>query len=193
MKKLIVALVLCSSAVLAKADSIVIPFSGSGSSGTIAPGEPWSINDYGTYSWGSRGGEGTLAWASPVGDITGLTIHFLGLPNGVVIDDIDLAPPKCGGGTKLCPGPGTLTGIGWTPTLSADGSTVTFDAPVGILGIPLGPGQHYLVIVNFSGNEGDSVSFTGGWISPVPEPGTVWLLGAGLAALGDVVRRRRSR
>lgn len=186
------ALVLCFSAVLAKADSIMIPFSGSGASGTIAPGEPWSVNLYGTNSWGSPGkGAGTLAWTGPVGDITGLTIHFLGLPNGVAIDDILFDGRKCGVGTSLCTGSsGTSLGSPWAPTISADGSTVTFDAPAGVT---LGPGQAYFVNVFFSGDEGEAVDFTGGWSSPVPEPGTVWLLGAGLAGLGDVVRRRRSR
>lgn len=190
MKKLLVAFVLCFSAVLAKADSIVIPFSGSGSSGTIAPGEPWLVK---TPFWGSPGpGLGVLAWTGSVGDITDLSITFSGLPDGVVIDDPGtgcIGGPS--GGTVLCTGTteDALVNL-WTPTISADGSTITFDAPAGVT---LGPGQAYFANVFFSGDEGDTVDFAGGWSSPVPEPGTVWLLGAGLAALGEVVRRRRIR
>ena len=49
----ILALIL-ASAVMAGA-TIVIPFSGSGASGTIAPGEAWTINQLGTFNWGTPG------------------------------------------------------------------------------------------------------------------------------------------
>ncbi|GGA65637.1 hypothetical protein GCM10011507_16530 [Edaphobacter acidisoli] len=195
MNKLLVALVLCSFAALAKADSIVIPFSGSGSSGTIAPGEPWVANGGGTTSWGSPGlNQGVLAWSGSVSNITDLSITFTGLPQGVVIDDLGTI---CGGGayggTVLCTGTtGAYLPYLWTSTISNGGDTITFDA---LPGVTLGPGQSYFLNILFSGSEGDTVNFTGGWSSPstVPEPGTVWLMSAGCAALGDLVRRRRSR
>src|SRR5262245_41414561 len=94
MKKSVITLIMSLCAVAARADVIVIPFSGSGSSGTIAPGEFWSINDLGTFSFGSPGvGAGILPWPGPPtpGDITDFTITFTGLPAGVTINPTSLA------------------------------------------------------------------------------------------------------
>lgn len=83
MRKLIAALVICFCAVAVRGDTTVISFSGPGSSGTIAPGLSWSINDDGTFSFGSPGvGAGVLDWPGSLtpGDITDFSITFTGAP-----------------------------------------------------------------------------------------------------------------
>ena len=44
----VLALIVASAAIAAA--NIVIPFSGSGASGTIAPGEAWTINQLSTFN-----------------------------------------------------------------------------------------------------------------------------------------------
>ncbi|HTS49689.1 MAG TPA: PEP-CTERM sorting domain-containing protein [Bryobacteraceae bacterium] len=203
MKKLVVTLVVCLCAAAARADIIAIPFSGSGSSGTIAPGLAWSINDGGTFSFGSPGvGESVLPWPgapTPV-DITDFTITFTRLPEGVTIDPASLATPgqDCGGGasggTVFCsPGPGSEPFPGytqWIPTLSNDDRTITFDAPAGI---SLTAGDDYFVNIFFTQSEGEAVNFTGGWSSPVPEPMSILLLGTVTVLCTLALRRRAAR
>lgn len=191
MKHLVVPVVLSVCAVLAKADTIVIPFSGSGASGTIAPGLAWAINTSSTDSFGSPGvSQGVLAWpGSPTPqDITDFTVTFSGLPTGVTIDPTSLATAaqdcagNASGGTVFC---STVSGsyVQWTPTLSNGNDTITFEAPTGD---SLNSGNDYFVNIFFNGNEGASVAFTGGWssTSTVPEPGSLLLTVAGLGALG---------
>src|SRR5215471_16748010 len=155
--------------------SIVIPFSGSGSSGTIAPGEAWTINQLSTFNWGSPGvGLGFETWNGSIA-VEDFTITFLRLPAGVQITNLELGP-TCGTGneTVLCEASGTL--IPWTPALSNGGATVTFTAPSPLM---LLPGDSFYINIYFSGDEGSSVAFTGGW-SAVPEPFTLGLTGLGL-------------
>jgi hypothetical protein len=187
----------CLCAIAARADTIVISFSGSGTSGTIAPGEPWLINGLSTNSWSSPGlGLGTTQWpgAPTQQDITDFTITFTGLPTGVTIDPGSLATPAdvCSGVfTVFCSGPTFLVGNQWVSTLSNGNDTITSAAPAGI---SLNGGDFYFVNVLFTGPV-SSVTFTGGWSTPtpVPEPATLGLLSIGLLAISYVGRRCTAR
>lgn len=106
--------------------TIVIPFSGSGSSGTIAPGEGWIINQLGSFNWGSPGvGLGFEVWNGDI-PIQDFTITFIDLPQGVQITNLQM-PPDCGNGSQTVFCTGFLTS--WTPALTDNGATVTFTAP----------------------------------------------------------------
>lgn len=157
--------------------SIVIPFSGSGSSGTIAPGEAWTINQMSTFNWGTPGiGLGFETWNGSI-PVEDFTITFTSLLNGVQITNLELGP-TCGTGneTVLCEASGTL--IPWTPSLRNGGTTVTFTAPSPLM---LLPDDSFYINLYFSGDEGSSVTFTGGWSQEVvPEPFTLGLTGLGL-------------
>ena len=162
--------------------SIVIPFSGSGASGTIAPGQGWIINQLSSFNWGSPGvGLGFGTWSGGIA-VEDFTITFLRLPAGVQITNLELGP-TCGTGNETVFCSGFLDA--WTPVLSNGGSTVTFTAPAPET---LVPGESFYINIYFSGDEGNSVAFTGGW-SAVPEPFTLSL--TGLGSLMVVVRRWR--
>ena len=167
---------------------IVIPFSGSGSSGTIAPGEAWTINQLSTFNWGSPGiGLGFETWNASI-PVEDFTITFTSLVNGVQITNLEMGP-TCGTGneTVFCEASGTL--IPWTPVLSNGGATVTFTAPSPLM---LLPGDSFYINIYFSGDEGSSVAFTGGWSQEtVPEPFTLGLTGLGLLTV-TIRRWRRS-
>jgi len=169
-------IVLVASAAMAGA-TIVIPFSGSGSSGTIAPGEAWTINQLGTFNWGSPGiGLGFETWNGSIA-VEDFTITFTSFANGVQITNLEMGP-TCGTGneTVFCEASGSL--IPWTPVLSNGGATVTFTAPSPLM---LLPGDSFYINIYFSGDEGSSVTFTGGWSQEtVPEPFTLGLTGLGL-------------
>lgn len=162
--------------------SIIIPFSGSGASGTIAPGEAWTINQLSSFNWGSPGvGLGFELWNGSVA-VEDFTITFLRLPAGVQITNLEMGP-TCGTGneTVFC-GPSFDA---WTPVLSNGGATVTFTAPAPEM---LVPGDSFYINIYFNGDEGNSVAFTGGW-SAVPEPFTLGLTGLGLLTVA--MRRYR--
>jgi len=156
--------------------TIIIPFSGSGASGTIAPGEGWIINQLSTFNWGTPGvGLGFETWngSVPIEDFT-ITFTFT---NGVQITNLETGP-TCGTGneTVFCEASGTL--IPWTPALSNGGTAITFTAPSPLM---LLPGDSFYINIYFSGDEGSSVTFTGGWSQEVvPEPFTLGLTGLGL-------------
>lgn len=170
-------LVLTVASAAIAAASIVIPFSGSGASGTIAPGEAWTINQLSTFNWGSPGiGLGFETWNASI-PVEDFTITFTGLLNGAQITNLEMGP-TCGTGneTVFCEASGTL--MPWTPVLSNGGATVTFTAPSPLT---LLPGDSFYINIYFSGDEGSSVTFTGGWSQEVvPEPFTLSLTGAGL-------------
>ena len=177
--------VILVSAVIAGA-TIVIPFSGSGGSGTIAPGEGWILNQLSLFNWGTPGvGLGFETWNGGV-PIEDFTITFTSLANGVQITNLETGP-TCGTGsqTVFCSASGTLTP--WTPVLSNNGATVTFTAPGSQM---LLPGDSFYINIFFSGDEGSSVTFTGGWSQEaVPEPLTLGLTASGLLTIA--VRRCR--
>jgi hypothetical protein len=174
----VLALIVASAAIAAA--SVVIPFSGSGASGTIAPGEAWTINQLSTFNWGSPGiGLGFETWTASI-PIEDFTITFTGFPSGVQITNLELGP-TCGTGsqTVFCEASGSL--IPWTPALSNGGATVTFTAPSSV---KLLPGDSFYINLYFSGDEGSSVTFTGGWSQEVvPEPFTLGLTGLGLLTI----------
>jgi hypothetical protein len=180
----ILALVIASAAT---ADaSIVIPFSGSGASGTIAPGQSWAINQLSTFNWGTPGvGLGFDTWNGGV-SVEDFTITFTGLPVGVQITNLELGP-TCGTGseTVFCTAAGALEP--WTPVLTNNGATITFTAPAPK---ELVAGESCYINIYFNGDPGSTVSFTGGW-SQVPEPFSVCITGFGLLAVA--IRRRRGR
>lgn len=167
----VLALIVASAAIAGA--TIVIPFSGSGASGTIAPGEPWTINQLSTFNWGSPGvGLGFETWNGSIA-VEDFTITFT-LLNGVQITNLETGP-TCGNGsqTVFCSG----TFVPWTPVLSNGGTTVTFTAPGSQM---LLPGDSFYINIYFSGDEGSSVMFTGGWSQEtVPEPLTLGLTGLG--------------
>lgn len=153
--------------------SIVIPFSGSGASGTIAPGEAWTINQLSSFNWGSPGvGLGSETWNGSIA-VEDFTITFAGLPAGVQITNLETGP-TCGTGNETVFCSGLLQP--WTPALSNGGVTVTFTAPAPEM---LLLGDSFYINIFFSGNEGSTVTFRGGW-SAVPEPFTLGLMGSGL-------------
>jgi hypothetical protein len=177
--KVLVLLVL--SAAIASA-TIVIPFSGSGSSGTIAPGEGWIINQLSSFNWGTPGvGLGFETWNADIA-IQDFTITFIDLPPDVEITNVQM-PPDCGNGNQTVFCSGFLDA--WTPALSDGGHTITFTAPGTEI---LSPGESFYINIFFSGDEGDSVTFRGGWSQEVPEPCTLALTGSGLLV---VIRRWR--
>jgi hypothetical protein len=205
MKKVILKSALCLCAVAARADIIVISFSGSGTSGTIAPGNPWLINSAHTNdSWGSPGvlALATLWPGSPTPqDITDFTITFTGLPTGVTIDPASLSTGPCGRndefiiGTEFCSSydAGITPFVPWTPTLSNGDDTITWEGgffPYTILN----GGASYFVSIFFTGPV-SSVTFTGGWSTPaaVPEPGSLLLLATAAGLCVAVLRRRAAR
>ena len=165
--------------------TIVIPFSGSGASGMIAPGQPWTINQLSTFNWGTPGiGQGFGTWNGtiPIEDFT-ITFAFT---NGVQITNLETGP-TCGTGNETVFCSGSLTP--WTPVLSNGGTTVTFTAPGSQM---LLPGDSFYINIYFDGDEGSSVTFRGGWSQEaVPEPFTLGLTASGLLTIAAARRWRR--
>jgi hypothetical protein len=149
----ILAVILASAAIAGA--TIVIPFSGSGASGTIAPGEGWIINQLSSFNWGTPGvGLGFETWNGSV-PIEDFTITFTSSANGAQITNLETGP-TCGTGNQMVFCSGTFTP--WTPLLSNNGATITFTAPGTQM---LLPGDSFYINIYFSGDEGSSVTFTG--------------------------------
>ena len=168
-----------------------IPFNGSGSSGTIAPGQPFAYDfDHASFEpdWGIPGVGATLSsWNGPT--VEQFTITF-SLPNGISIDPLNLGNTCNGGstgGTVFCASPYSQP---WNVTaLTSD--SITFTAQPG--GDLLVHGDPFFVNIFFSGGDPNGANFNGAWITAVPEPGSLILFGTGILGVGALMRRKLTR
>ena len=174
-------------ATVATASAGSISFTGSGTSGTIDPGQPFTYDfDNAGFEpdWGVPGVNGGLAtWNGPT--VNGFTISF-DLPGGVSIDPMNLGTTCDGtasGGTVFCAGP---FGQPWdVEALTAN--SITFQAPDGEL---LTNGDPFFINIFFTGGDPAGVSFNGEWLtSPVPEPNSLLFLGSGVLGFMAVLRK----
>src|SRR5437879_5199904 len=192
-KQRLAVLVVSTFAAVSPALCGTINFSGSGSSGSIAPNAlPWSLlsareNPFrGVSVWGVPGfGNGNATWPSGNGNALSFTIAFTGLPGGVSIDQTpDPNPTGVDDFTRFHRGD---DGVIWTPVYGG-GNSVTFTAP-----IIMPAGTDFFVNVAFTGDVGSSVSFTGNWVTDtaaVPEPGSFGLVAVAILAAGIFFGKR---
>jgi len=177
----------------------VIPFAGSGSTGTINPGLPWTLTPNsdtvsilrGVSVWGTPGlGSGDDTWPAATDPAVEFSITFTGLPGGVTIDQSpDPSPTAFDDFTRDHNANDTVI---WTPTYTG-GNTVTFDAPAGYT---LTPGTQFYINIAFAGGTVNTVDFTGDFVTTevlggqVPEPGSLLLVGLGLISTAIFARKR---
>jgi PEP-CTERM motif len=165
-----------------------IPFSGSGSSGTIDPGQPFSYDFAGALSeanWGVPGvGAGLATWSGATVDQFTITFD---LAPGISIDSMNLGATCDGGptsGTVFCASPYTQP---WNVTnLTTD--SITFTASPG--GDLLINNDSFFINIFFTGGDPIGASFNGDWVTPVPEPGSLVLLSSGILAIAGAFRRK---
>lgn len=188
LRKLSLLFCLCTLAITAYAGSI--PFSGSGSSGTIQTGQPFAYDfDGGVVEpdWGIPGiGAGIATWNGPTVDAFQITFD---LPPGVVIDPAMVSLGQSGdcvggaaGGTAFCAQPYTSP---WIANLVGD-NTIMFIATQGNL---LTTGDPFFVNIFFTGGDPNGADFSGAF-TVVPEPSGFILLGTGILGLATYLRRR---
>jgi PEP-CTERM motif len=196
-KLLVLSCLLALASLRASAGNIT--FSGSGTSGTVAPGVSFSYDADGAEvegDWGIPGvSAGTLGWPSGYGTATDfeITFNFPTSPAGVPPTAIDPAQIAIGnaagcegestGGTTFCAGPYNSP---WIADLISSNTIEFFASP----GDALTPGDSFFVNIFFSGPDPSGASFCGSWSeSETPEPSSLLLLGTGLLGLGPFVRK----
>ncbi len=169
-----------------------IPFSGSGSSGTLQTGQPFAFDfDGGVFApdFGIPGvGAGLATWMGPT--VSQFEITF-DLPAGVFIDptmvDIGQTGDCVGGfagGTAFCAQPYTQP---WTAQLIGTNELIFTATP----GNELTNGDPFFLNIFFAGGDPNGASFSGSFNTTTPEPSSILLLGSGLLGTLTFVRRRK--
>jgi hypothetical protein len=169
-----------------------IPFSGSGTSGSLQTGQPFAYDfDGGVFEpdFGVPGvGAGTATWSGPTVDSFEISFN---LPNGVIIDPAMVQLGQTGdcvggaaGGTAFCAQPYTAP---WVATLIGN-NTILFTASAGN---DLTNGDPFFLNIFFSGGDPNGATFNGNFGTSTPEPSSILLMSSGVLGLATVLRRRK--
>lgn len=186
-KPLLLLCVVALASITAFAGSI--PFSGSGSSGTLQTGQSFAYNGDGGVpipNWGIPGVvQGTAVWNGPT--VNEFLVTF-DLPSGIILDPNQVilgSNSGCAGGstggTTFCALPFSMP---WTPTLIGTNG-IEFKSS----GDLLTQGDLFFVNVFFEGGDPNGVSFSGEF-GTVPEPASPMLIAPGLLAVAAGLRRK---